>query len=594
MKAARSNGCTVRPTGATGSHDGLVIQRLEEKIVIISLADYQTQHKQWQDKMNLQTLRVRINAGKSLYDLTQLTRSQGFLLKSRTAGRYFTIGGIVANMVHGGGKNEGFIQEQVTGLLVMLASGNIVEITSEDELKYWRNSAGLLGIILAVEFDLLQDTGFEMKYDVKTYDMTSPSFFDTFVGDVLTAVNTYDHSEYFFNPYDGELLILGSGMSSTPPTNAQLKEYQRAAKNLIDQTANFDISFRGSPKVPISSACDLIPEPFCFDSQASAYIIVGAMHDVVQSDWTTSSTTVNDGFYSTSVPKFHSLDLFAPAGTFPQMIGQFLGLFQAFSQTGSSVYYPTGGLQFRFVNPSSKQGYLCPINPISDLEAKFLAENFFPLSVAYTPGAPAGYIALHYTGLSNINDEYSDIFLQQLENLWRHTPLNPSLSVGPANPLIPVKSVHLGKEWGYGVPISGPGLKHSFYPFSDADLLASAYSAEKLVSLSQFNAKRISLDPNGLFAGGAMMRWLDAADYPLSSFEPRLLNGQSCADPNVFYQDPSCLSSCCSVTSLTCLPSKLTTGMECEDSCQCQSNTCQAPPISKGAKPKPSPMKCVA
>jgi len=431
-----------------------------------------------------------------------------------------------------------------------------------------------------------------MKLDVKTYDLTSPTFFNTFVGDIITAANTYDHSEYFFNPYDGELLILGSRMSSTPPTNSKLKAYQRAANDLIAQTANFDISFRGSPKVPISSACDLIPEPYCFDSQASAYIIVSATHDIVQSDWTSSSSTVNDGFYSASVAKFHSLDLFAPAGTFPQMMGQFLGLFRAFAETGSSLYYPTGGLQFRFVNPSSKQGYLCPVNPISDLEAKFLAENYFPLSVGYAPGAPAGYIALHYTGLTNINDDYSDIFLQQLETLWRHTPLNPSLPVGPTNPLIPVKSVHLGKEWGFGVPLSGPGLKHSFYPFSDIELLASAYSADKLASLSQFNAKRTALDPNGLFAGGAMMRWLDAADYPLSSFEPRLLDGQSCADSNVFYQDPSCLSSCCSVTSLTCLSSKLATGKKCEESCQCLSNSCQASKPKPGAKPKPGSMTC--
>ena len=37
--------------------------------------------------------------------------------------------------------------------------------TDEEELKYWRNSAGLLGIILAVEFEVIQDTGFQMELD---------------------------------------------------------------------------------------------------------------------------------------------------------------------------------------------------------------------------------------------------------------------------------------------------------------------------------------------------------------------------------------------------------------------------------------------
>ena len=90
------------------------------------------------------------------------------------------------------------------------------------------------------------------------------------------------------------------------------------------------------PKYPISSACDLIPEPFCLDSQATAYVVVGVSHDIVQSDWATAKSTVNDGYYSTVVTQFHSLDTFAPASTFPQMLGQFLGLFQSFAQSGSS------------------------------------------------------------------------------------------------------------------------------------------------------------------------------------------------------------------------------------------------------------------
>lgn len=509
------------------------------------------------------------------------------------AGRYFTVGGVVANMVHGAGNNHGFIHEDVTSLLVMLANGNIIEITDEEELKYWRNSAGLLGIILAVEFSLLQDTGFQMILDVKSYDLTSDTFFNTFVTDVFTAVALNDHTEFFFNPYDGELLILRSNMQSTPPDNTKLNEYKNAANNLVNQNIDNDISFNGAPKVSITSSCDLIPQPYCLDSQASAYIIVGAMHDVIQSDWSASSSTVNDGFYSTSVAKFHSLDTFAPAGTFPQMVGQFLGLFQAFTQSGSSVYYPTGGLQFRFVNPTSKQGILSPIPLIEDINAAFLAQNFFPLPSA--TGAPNGYVALHYTGLTNINDEYSDIFLQQLENLYKNTPIDPTSPVGPTNPLIPIKSIHLGKEWGYGFP-SVVGLKHTYYPFSDSTLLADAYTIGKTNALSNFNTKRLSLDPDGLFAGGAMMRWLDPVNHPLSYFEPRYLNDESCYDSNPIYEDISCISSCCSSTSFTCIKSQLPTNSICTDSCQCLSSVCQAvpPPTKPSPKTKPAPtiMKC--
>jgi hypothetical protein len=594
LKKSQDKQCVVRMSGARGSHDGLVMQRLEENTVIISLADYVTSNKEWQDQVFSDTNRVRIGAGKTFYDLTKLIRPQGFLVRTRTAGRYFTIGGVVANMVHGGDKNSGFVHEDVTALLVMLANGDVVEVTDEEELKYWRNSAGLLGIILAVEFEVIQDTGFQMELDVKTYDMNSGGFFSSIVTDIITAVAMNDHLEFFFNPYDGELLILAGNMLATPPDSARLEEYRVAAENLIKENQGYDIAYRGAPKYPISSACDLIPEPFCLDSQATAYVVVGVSHDIVQSDWATAKSTVNDGYYSTVVTQFHSLDTFAPASTFPQMLGQFLGLFQSFAQSGSSLYYPTGGLQFRFVNPSSKHGVLSPLPPIADLEAQFLAENFFPLPPL--AGAPSGYVALHYTGITNINDEYSDIFLQQLESLFLNTPLNPSMPSGPGNPLIPVKSVHLGKEWGYG-PSPVPGMEHTYYPFSDSSLLTAAYAGRE-TALASFNAKRLELDPEGLFAGGAMMRWLDPTNHPLSYFEPRSLNGQSCADVNVFYQDSSCLSACCGASALECVGSGLPPGSDCEDSCQCLSSTCELEASSK-PKPKPSPkgkaapkMKC--
>jgi UDP-N-acetylenolpyruvoylglucosamine reductase len=593
LKASRENHCTIRITGARGSHDGLVMERREENIVIISLADYQTSSPAWQDKVFTDTKHVRIGAGRSFYDLTKLIRSKGFLLPTRTAGRYFTIGGVVSNMVHGASKDSGFIHEYVTSLLVMLANGHILEITTENELKYWRSSAGLLGIILAVEFSLLQDTGFQMNLNRKSYNMNDNHFFSTMISDIFTAVIMNDHTEFFFNPYDGELLTLGGNMLfNTPPDEIRLEQYRIASEALVNENLAYDISYQGAPKYPLNSPCDLIPLPYCLDSQATAYIIVGALHDIVESDWNTASTTVNDGFYSTTVAAFHSLDTFAPSMSFPQMLGQFLGLFQAFTQSGSSVYYPTGGLQFRFINPTSKQGILSPIPPIEDLEASFLSNNFFPLPSL--DGAPSGYVALHYTGLTNINDEHSDLFLQQLESLFHNTPLDPTSAVGPTNPLIPVKTIHLGKEWGYGFsPV--PGMKHTYYPFSDSSLLDEAYSIGKTSALSDFNSKRMELDPNGLFAGGAMMRWLAPNSHPLSYFEPRALNGQSCSDPNILYENTACLSACCGSTTMTCILSGLSSGKECEDSCQCESMNCQAPPAPKGKpspKDKPGPMRC--
>ena len=90
---------------------------------------------------------------------------------------------------------------------------------------------------------------------------------------------------------------------------------------------------------------------------------------------------------------------------------------------------------------------------------------------------------------------------------------------GPGNPLIPVKSVHLGKEWGYG-PSPVPGMEHTYYPFSDSSLLTAAYAGRE-TALASFNAKRLELDPEGLFAGGGNDALVGSNEPPLSPTSSR-------------------------------------------------------------------------
>merc|ERR1712151_1311525 len=82
--------------------------------------------------------------------LFKRTRPRGFFVPAQTAGYFFSLGGIVANSVHGGAYNEGFINEYVTQMRVMDWEGNIHIIDDEAELRHWRCSFGLLGIILGI------------------------------------------------------------------------------------------------------------------------------------------------------------------------------------------------------------------------------------------------------------------------------------------------------------------------------------------------------------------------------------------------------------------------------------------------------------
>ena len=129
-------------------------------------------------------------------------------------------------MVHGGSPTSGFIYEDVTALLVMTADAKIKVVNSIDDLNNWKCSAGMLGIILAVEFRLIKDNGLQMMNKVDTF---SPPKSDDiiaitkFLTDVTTAVYTMaaisNHVEFFYDAYSSKLISLYSVDSGIPFPN---------------------------------------------------------------------------------------------------------------------------------------------------------------------------------------------------------------------------------------------------------------------------------------------------------------------------------------------------------------------------------------
>ena len=97
---------------------------------------------------------ARFSAGQTYLDVFSLTRPLGFVTPTQTAGWFFSLGGTIANSVHGGVFGASYMHAYVIKMQVMLANGTVTVISGDDELKYWRNSYGLLGIITAVEFKL--------------------------------------------------------------------------------------------------------------------------------------------------------------------------------------------------------------------------------------------------------------------------------------------------------------------------------------------------------------------------------------------------------------------------------------------------------
>merc|ERR1712232_125887 len=124
----------------------------------------------------------------------------------------------------------GFINEYVTRMRVMDWEGNIHIIDDEAELRHWRCSFGLLGIILGVEFRLEHRTRLEMYSVKRTLEKWDEKEFWKFImddaeADIASSNVPLDetsksnlHSTR--KSWNGEFFVdfLNSGLDGTTPT----------------------------------------------------------------------------------------------------------------------------------------------------------------------------------------------------------------------------------------------------------------------------------------------------------------------------------------------------------------------------------------
>eukprot|EP00446_Apocalathium_sp_SHHI-4_P036775 CAMPEP_0177314768 /NCGR_PEP_ID=MMETSP0368-20130122/12102_1 /TAXON_ID=447022 ORGANISM="Scrippsiella hangoei-like, Strain SHHI-4" /NCGR_SAMPLE_ID=MMETSP0368 /ASSEMBLY_ACC=CAM_ASM_000363 /LENGTH=572 /DNA_ID=CAMNT_0018773923 /DNA_START=59 /DNA_END=1774 /DNA_ORIENTATION=+ len=165
---AREKSYKVRISGAGHSAGGIVTDGQNRQVLVLSLAEY-TAPGEWEfgiRDMPNGSKRATANAGWTQFHLYEKIRPLGFFVPAQTAGYFFSLGGIVANSVHGGSYHSGFVHGYATRMRVMLFDGSIKMIDTEEEMRYWRCSFGLHGIILGVEMQLEQREQLQM-YVVK-------------------------------------------------------------------------------------------------------------------------------------------------------------------------------------------------------------------------------------------------------------------------------------------------------------------------------------------------------------------------------------------------------------------------------------------
>jgi hypothetical protein len=507
LKSVRSiKGCKIRVVGTAGSADGIVHQKRESNIVVVSLANLQD-FAGWNGQIDTTTKRIRMNAGKTFLDLMAIARPQGYVLGTRTLHRGFTLGGVFMNpSVHGASFSYDRLCKYATGFRVMLFDGRIVELFNEKQVEAWRGSMGLLGIVLGVEIQLQSDAGMAQLVQEEDFSSTwNSSNINTFLDSIVNS-HAFNAGHFFYNFWTNKIFAL------TAINNAAPFAYQSTDVFYAQQKLYFpELAKTGLVPLDPSSLLDYLPG-FTGTPADLAATVTGITANFLQGYWQAGYNYARDGYYTDNgtIIKFNNIatlikcqsDCIQDGLLFALLDGTKSILEEAiYYQNAEKPWYPSLLVTFRFIYVDSD-----PAAP------KMLLENL----------SPGTYVAFETEDIKGLfpGGGQRAVF-QRLERFWKSV----NEQAAP--------SVHVGKEYAY----SKLDCLADPYAFQDTTAISNVYATavkkKFLQAMSQY-------DPRGLFRAGSALRLLGISTV---TFDPRNNLGEACTDSSDCYGSDLC---CCS------------------------------------------------
>lgn len=205
---------SIRVSGQRHSVSPLVIdqkinQNPDIKTWIIDLSLYADlgENAQQQIKLNPDHT-VTVNAGATEEQLDIFLTNHNLMLKTVTAGGFFSIGGMVAVDVHGSAVNQSIFSQNVIAFTILNANGEKITFSKDSGnfdkfnlMQYYRTSLGALGIITSVTLATNErpyKTTLKPSWHYRSI-ANKQKFINTFNNLIISG--DYDSVESFFNPY---------------------------------------------------------------------------------------------------------------------------------------------------------------------------------------------------------------------------------------------------------------------------------------------------------------------------------------------------------------------------------------------------------
>jgi len=233
-------GCKVRPIGASQSESGITIDPLEDNLIGLSLAKFRASSESgWapDPEATLEKGLIRVEAGRTLMEVSSLIRPFGFHLPTVPTLWSMTIGGAVCGMSSGIVFGKSYLSAYVSMLRVILADGSVAEISDQIELAMWRNSMGLLGLIIGVEMKVESHDFFSMGARKTIFEQWNPWSVDQIMTNLLPGANG---AEFLLDPWTDEMV--GVGYTTTNPFKSSFLFGSNKGHFVSNSACSFDVT----------------------------------------------------------------------------------------------------------------------------------------------------------------------------------------------------------------------------------------------------------------------------------------------------------------------------------------------------------------
>lgn len=447
---------------------------------------------------------VTLNAGVREDELDAFLTSQNLMMKTVTAGGFFSLGGMTAIDVHGATMDAPIFAETVAAFNILLADGTVTtidaqspEVDSWSPLQFARVSLGGLGVVTSFTLEVMsRPYATTLQGGTERLGLADKS---AFVKKFKTLLQNHDRLETFFTPYATDYVWFFA--------KNFLALYWDVIDNPSPKTPN------GPPNPDSPNACDLAGEqPPVYGAPYLGGIAkygadVALQAQYAESPGNTAEGASKDGIYNPAIMSAVTFDVVESEVATANKSHSELWLMGAVRVIFMSYYIPLPGLDDAGLGKVwdgldvvsqivLKDGNFHIAAP---MEFRFVKGGDTAMSATFTEDQDnTWFINLDMIGFVEYDQtartQYPAKLLQffaDVERKWVEMGGFP----------------HQGKMYGFYDPTDGPGKYSATGPFN-ANFLADL-RRRRGARQEAYNAYRKQLDPNGLFYNDFLRRLLE-------------------------------------------------------------------------------------